>query len=82
MSDILNLIISDLGGHALNCASYHILHSRHAGTVRMTIGELVMNSSDIQHSPARTAPLATISIGVLASYAGATLLFWLLLRLL
>jgi hypothetical protein len=39
MSDILNLIISDLGGHALNCASYHILHSRHAGTVRMTIGE-------------------------------------------
>jgi hypothetical protein len=39
MSDILNLIISDLGGHALNFASYHILHSRHAVTVRMTIGE-------------------------------------------
>ena len=41
-----------------------------------------MNSGDIQQNPAGTAPLAVISIGVLASYAGATLLFWLLLRLL
>jgi hypothetical protein len=41
-----------------------------------------MNSSDSRQSPAGTAPLAAISIGVLASYAGATLLFWLLLRLL
>jgi len=41
-----------------------------------------MNSSDIQRSSARTVPLATISIGVLGSYAGATLFFWLLLRLL
>jgi hypothetical protein len=44
-------------------------------------GALVMNSSDIQQSPARTVPLATIPIGVFASCAGATRL-WLLLRLL
>jgi hypothetical protein len=41
-----------------------------------------MNITSIRQSPSRTVPLAVISVGVVASHAGASLLVWLLLRLL